>query len=128
LKFNPPDTWRVSKPVITKLDSNTTKHHYSGSRGYIITDYDTLLDTFGTPSIRGSPDGKVRVQWVLEADDGTIITICDYKENVPITQMKWFDVGGFSQDKHELDILQRLGFETAEDYFDIPKEVRYHEV
>ena len=128
MKFNPPDTWRVSKPVITKLPSTTKEHYMTVNRGYVITDYDSLVKTFGPPSIRGSSDNKVRVKWVLKADDGTIITIYDYKENVPITQMRWFNVGGFSRDKHELDILQRLGFNIAEDYYDMPLGVKYHEV
>lgn len=65
-------------------------------RGSVDTTYSTLISLFGKPCPIYSFDGKVRAEWIIKFDDGTIATIYDWKENQPLEQVTDWHVGGFS--------------------------------
>lgn len=69
-------------------------------RGYIRAPYRKLVATFGKP-LKG--DGyKTDAEWVLEAPDGTIITIYNYKigksylgpAGTPVSKIVKWNIGG----------------------------------
>ena len=69
----------------------------SSGRGSIDTDYFTLVGLFGRPEhISNDPADKVRVEWSVKFDDGTVATIYDWKDPTPIHEVRDWHVGGFS--------------------------------
>ena len=68
----------------------------SSGRGSVDTTYDALVNLFGKPCLIDSFDGKVRAEWIIKFDDGTIATIYDWKEDQPLEQVTDWHVGGFS--------------------------------
>lgn len=60
--------------------------------GYVVTDYDTILKTFGEPIYVGGD--KVPVEWVITFKDGKVATIYVYRiAEIPKGQYRWH-VGG----------------------------------
>ena len=63
-------------------------------KGYVITDYATLVEVFGQPDERNGD--KTTVAWFLQFEDGTIATIYDWKTyETPFGRYDWH-VGGKS--------------------------------
>jgi len=50
-----------------------------GFKGYLETSFENLVKHFGLPNSEGD-NYKVSTEWVLEDEEGNIITIYDYKE------------------------------------------------
>lgn len=50
-------------------------------QGYVDVTYQKLVETFGKETLGYSGDSKCSAQWNLLAEDGTKITIYDYKTN-----------------------------------------------
>ena len=65
----------------------------TGYVGEIDASYDELNAAFGAP-FGPSGDGKVRAEWTLKFDDGTVATIYDYKHHLPVEQVRDWHVGG----------------------------------
>ena len=66
----------------------------TGGRGYIKISYQSIVNMLGKPHIKGSPDGKSQAEWDLAFDDGTILTIYDYKKRNPPSRVKEWNYGG----------------------------------
>lgn len=64
-------------------------------KGYIDTSYEKLVSTFSEPE-DGSSDGKTRVEWHVEFEDGTVANIYDWKCSEPIEQVETWNIGGRS--------------------------------
>lgn len=65
-------------------------------RGYVTATYQQLVDVLGDP--QHGPNcydhDKITCEWVLKLEDGTIVTIYDYKCNeTPTCEYQWH-VGG----------------------------------
>ena len=70
----------------------------SSFKGYLTTSYDNLVKNFGEPtSLEVSGDGKVRAEWALKFDNGTIATIYDWKSqpDVELEDITDWHIGGF---------------------------------
>lgn len=75
----------------------------TGFRGYVLTDYNTIVKTFGEPYyVSDDPDDKVPAEWVITFKDGKVATIYVYKTKgvVPKEPYRWH-VGGNSTDMVE---------------------------
>jgi hypothetical protein len=80
----------------------------SSFTGYLMTTYEHLVECLGEPhdtTVEGpwrSRDQKTRVEWAFKIKDRdlTVITICDYKEIVPINQVVTWHVGSMGEPKH----------------------------
>lgn len=69
-------------------------------KGYVLTDYDTLVKTFGEPYyVSDDPDDKVSAEWVITFKDGKVATIYVYKTRgvTPKESYRWH-VGGVSRE------------------------------
>jgi len=72
--------------------------------GYIDTNYTLLVRCFGEPLDSSYCDGKVKAEWVVEFDDGTVGTIYDYKSPRTPQQNTCWHVGG--HDKKVVAMIQ----------------------
>ena len=76
-------------------------------QGYIFASYDELVNVFGRPSVgpdKPSGDEKVTCEWNLEFEDGTVVTIYDWKEytgKTPRGRYEWH-IGGRSRSAERL--------------------------
>ncbi|MCK9543228.1 MAG: hypothetical protein M0R03_14500 [Novosphingobium sp.] len=67
----------------------------SSLKGYINTTYDNLVSKLGPPKDIG--DSKARVEWIVKYKNSTresILTIYDWKEDIPIEEVTEWHVGG----------------------------------
>ncbi len=63
-------------------------------QGKISATYTALVAALGEPD-EGSADGKTQAEWALRFEDGTVITIYDYKmAPVPREQVNTWNIGG----------------------------------
>lgn len=72
----------------------------SSYQGCVIVSYEKLIELFGQPI-----DGfeKTQKEWVLEFEDGTYVTIYDWKEyGTPYTEVTEWHIGGFQKESVEL--------------------------
>ena len=65
--------------------------------GYVNASYKFLVRVFGEPLSDSSGDGKVKAEWIVEFDDGTVGTIYDYKSSKTPQQNTHWHVGGHSK-------------------------------
>lgn len=64
-----------------------------------------LLEVLGNPTVIGSEDGKVQLNWVYynpKIGSEQAITIYDYRENVSINQIKKWHVGAKNINTEEI--------------------------
>lgn len=80
-------------------------------KGYVQTTYDFLCEKLGEPNLKPSGDKKVKCQWTVKFEDGSIGTVYDWKtKEVPKEMYNW-QIGGTNLDV--LDKLEKiLGIET----------------
>ena len=86
-------------------------------QGYVDASFDTLVDTFGTPTI--GDDYKTDWEWVIKFDDGTVAAVYNWKngpnycgeEGYSARDINNWHVGGFSRDAVE-NVLTAL-FDTT---------------
>jgi len=82
----------------TNIDVNGTH-----LQGYINTDYDTLVELFGEPTI--GDEYKTDVEWEIKFEDDTVATIYNWKngknyigsDGLNVSDINEFNVGGFSK-------------------------------
>ena len=55
--------------------------------------YQELVHTFGKPTERSSGDGKTNAEWIITLEDGTVVTIYDYKSDVAPEDNLYWSVG-----------------------------------
>ena len=74
--------------------SNIHDRDGCGLMGYVYCSLNSLVTRFG-PSLGPSLDGKVRAKWEYDTPVG-VITIYDYKEDIPLDSLKVWYIGGHS--------------------------------
>lgn len=83
--------------VLTRRDKDDLQEFNGGSlKGYVHTDFQTLCETFGTPTYGPfDPDGdKVKCEWKIVTEDGLFVTIYDWKmDTTPMGKYDWH-IGG----------------------------------
>jgi hypothetical protein len=67
----------------------------------ITTSIEKLTKVLGEPSYIGDYEDKVTVEWVCELEDGSIVTVYDWKEYRKISEFEniEFHIGGMSKMK-----------------------------
>ena len=81
--------------------------------GSVDVSYRKLVNVFGKETFGMSGDKKSQCEWNLQFNDGTIVTIYDWKvnkkycgkEGLSKSKVKDWHVGGFSQ--HALDLVKK---------------------
>ena len=77
-------------------------------RDTIDCSFDQLVKAFGMPMFDASGDDKVKAEWHIEFDDGSIATIYDWKSNLdPRSNTDWH-IGGFAKNNPKDNILSVL--------------------
>jgi hypothetical protein len=82
-------------------EKEASKRSMTSLQGYVTTTYDYITRLFGPPTCR--LNDKVTCEWVLEFDDGSIVTLYDYKEGTTPTDEYAWHIGG-----HGPYALQRI--------------------
>lgn len=73
-------------------------------QGFITCSYDTLCEVFGMPM---DGDGyKTRAEWEGKTTDGTVFTIYDWKEELPIGDVTDWHIGG--RDTNALFVVREI--------------------
>lgn len=88
--------------VTTHNDDSTLDNSLTCLQGYIDTSYDSLVQRFGQPM---PGFDKTDAEWVLKTEDGTLITIYNWKNGpnyngkygTPVRQITRWNVGGHSR-------------------------------
>lgn len=71
------------------VNSNTTSACGTSLKGQVYTTYDKLVSALGKPK-GGSADGKTTCEWIVEFEDGSVVTIHDWKtSNTPKDLHNW---------------------------------------
>jgi len=78
-----------------KINQKTTSADGTSLMGYLPTTYSKLVELFGEPK-GGSSDGKTTCEWCLEFEDGTVVTVYDWKQESTPTSLYNWSVGGYS--------------------------------
>jgi hypothetical protein len=87
------------------VNSNTTSACGTSLKGQVYTTYDKLVSALGKPK-GGSADGKTTCEWIVEFEDGSVVTIHDWKtSNTPKDPYNW-NVG--AKNHTPLDYLEAL--------------------
>lgn len=76
-----------------KIKVNTNDIPYSGTclQGYVVTTYDKIVEVLGEPI---TDIEKSTAHWNIQAPDGTVATIYDWKEwMTPVGEYEWH-IGG----------------------------------
>jgi hypothetical protein len=77
---------------IKKINSNDIEISGTCLKGYVKTTHKQLIDKFGKPIY--TEDDKVLARWVIQFEDGLIVTIYVYREKrIPREEYNWH-VGG----------------------------------
>jgi len=79
---------------------NTEKLNLSSYQGYVITNYNDLVEKFGLPLYgpHADIDGKVTCEWCIEFGDGSVASIYDWKTGgTPLGEYEWH-IGGFTDE------------------------------
>ena len=75
-----------------KINDRATNINFSGLVGYVTATYRELVKELGEPE---TDFDKSTAHWTVEAPDGTVATIYDYKEyTTPVGEYRWH-IGGF---------------------------------
>ena len=83
-----------ANPRKIKVNDRKTDINFSGLVGYVEATYDELVEVLGEPE---TDFDKSTAHWSLEAPDGTIATIYDYKTYMtPVGKYAWH-VGGHNE-------------------------------
>jgi hypothetical protein len=98
----------MAKISYTHTDGSTydiTRDSDAGGwlQGHIAAPYSELVSAFGSPNSYG-PGGKVQAEWQLKIN-GTLVTIYDYKEEVPAQRVRDWHIGG--TEKNAAAVVQR---------------------
>jgi hypothetical protein len=80
-----------------RVTNNRRATGLSCLQGYIVTQYDSLVEKLGEP-ILGSGDGKVSAEWIIKFNDGKVATIYDYKEKTTPKETYDWHIGGNSRE------------------------------
>ena len=88
----------------------------SYSNVYLILNLNRLLELLGNPSIIGSGDNKIQIEWVYYENKNKAFTIYDYKSNTPIHNIRNWHVGSKSMYSENLLVeLKKLGFNVLDE-------------
>ena len=83
-----------------KYTTQNVNIHGTSLRGYITTDYDTLVKYLGEPNT--GDEYKIDAEWDIEFDDGRIATVYNYKDGrnycgavgLPVDAITNWHIGG----------------------------------
>ena len=77
-----------------KINTNDINFNCTSLKGYVSTTYDKLVEVLGEPI---TDIEKSTAHWNIEAPDGTVATIYDWKEwTTPRGEYEWH-IGGHSE-------------------------------
>ncbi len=86
-----------------KINDITSNVNFTSLLGYVEATYDELVEVLGEPE---TDFDKSTAHWTVEAPDGTVATIYDWKTYMtPISQYSWH-IGG--HDKKALTLVEFL--------------------
>jgi len=111
------------KLLMKKLINNIGNENYKITNGLGRSNFnlnvslEKLIKLLGHPSIVGSGDNKVQVEWVYHKEDGKVaFSIYDYKSNTPIHNIRNWHVGSKSMYSENLLVeLKKLGFNVLDE-------------
>ena len=98
-----------------KVNTNDVNINGTSLVGYITTTYNKLVNLFGDPC---TDYDKSTAHWNIQAQDGTVVTIYDYKEYSTPTSMYRWHVGGHSE--KALQLVEFLTGVTPSTIYDTP--------
>jgi len=105
---------KLVNPLIENKDYLITDET-SYSNIYLNVSLNRLLDLLGNPSIIGSGDNKVQIEWVYYKSKDIAFTIYDYKSNALIHNIRNWHVGSKNLKLEQIiSELKNLGFEDSE--------------
>lgn len=84
----------------TNIDTNM-----SHLQGYIKADYEELVQAFSSQRVNGFDDYKIDAEWHILFEDGTVVTVYNWKngrnymgsQGMDVEDMVEWNVGGFSK-------------------------------
>ena len=65
-------------------------------QGQIEASYWELVDAFGEPETHVDNEHKTQAEWHLKFEDGTIVTVYDWKQSCKPQDVMTWNIGGFS--------------------------------
>lgn len=97
--------WTIKEytPEVTRETTFTSLDKPLG-KGYLILSlkatYLELVGKLGEPKCGGSTDGKTRVEWHIRLNNAhnTEFSIYDWKEDIPVTEVTRWHIGGTDKD------------------------------
>jgi hypothetical protein len=97
------------KKIVSSSNEIVNGSYFSGY--YLNTSLENLFEKLGQPTRVGSGDDKVQLEWVYASGEDKMITIYDWKTNLPIHKINQWNVGckGLSIIEVEKE-LKSLGF------------------
>jgi len=88
-----------------KINDVTSNINGTSLIGYVTTTYDNLVANLGEPERDWD---KSTAMWIVEASDGTVCTIYDWKEwSTPMCEYDWH-VGGRYENKSKALLLAEI--------------------
>lgn len=92
-----------------KVNDRNSNINFSGLVGYVEATYEELVEVLGEPD---TDFDKSTAHWTVEAPDGTVATIYDYKNYMtPVGKYDWH-IGGHDESKARLLVEFMLGKQT----------------
>ena len=84
----------VPDRIIESALKTTNKHEDNWQQGDLNITFSRLIELFGPPN--GPSGDKVQDEWMLEAEDGSLVTIHDWKtpEGENIEEVEYWTIGG----------------------------------
>ena len=98
-----------------KVNTNDVNINGTSLVGYVTTTYNKLVNLFGDPC---TDYDKSTAHWNIQAQDGTVATIYDYKEYSTPTSMYRWHIGGHSE--KALQLVEFLTGVTPSDIYSTP--------
>lgn len=83
-------------------------------RDTIDCSFDQLVEAFGKPMYNNSGDDKVKAEWFVEFDDGTIATIYDWKSSLDPEDNTDWHIGGFPKTNPKDNVLSVLALHALD--------------
>ena len=90
---------KVKAELDLAVEMGGVSHIGTGCQGYLPegTRYEDIVRVFGEPQLAGSPDNKIKAEWVGRIN-GLVFTIYDYKSPLEPQRNTDWHIGG----KHKL--------------------------
>ena len=86
------------------ITTNTSVANETSLRGYVKTNFETLIKKLGEPIRDHSGDGKVTCEWIIDFGDNTVATIYDWKTKETPTEKYNWHIGGKG-----INVVEKVG-------------------